>query len=510
MMRKGKALSMVSQKSHVSLAVLVLWNLFQTGLALESSSVKIASDAIASQQIQELKDRAWREHDVQFEIGSKVFGSSASVRLEGASSVDSFDDKDFRTYDVGRTNFGPVTDPSQFSNHCHLLYETLEPVMTPEDCEFFIDAARKSISQGRAAESQDTPAADQDENGRDRTNSELGEVRLSALPPDALERLRTVLRQKLYPLLESRFGDKNDLTLYDGLILGSIAPATSQPVHRDASLLTLNIPLSAPEEFSGGGTYVEPLGDGFAAPLRIDQGKALCHLSGVRHAGTAITAGQRWVLVMFLLAKEEPQIARRCHADGLSAIDDKDLESARSFFLTGLSESPSDHLLHMGLGSIASIQGDRRQAYKCLDRAGGCYPLDRKVTLSKGNMLLAQNRPRAALRQFERLLHEMGDRDQTTQWMPLKALAWETRISAARASLLCAEREAASSSGATERPWAMARLPSAIVWLQMSLIPAPHDTRLHALLSRAEELLNAAKYLNHPSMNVAKGSGGND
>jgi hypothetical protein len=53
-------------------------------------------------------------------------------------------------------------------------------------------------------------------------------------------------------MLQERLGVK-DLAVYDGLILGSITPSISQPVHRDASLLTLNIALSSHTDFQGGG-----------------------------------------------------------------------------------------------------------------------------------------------------------------------------------------------------------------------------------------------------------------
>ena len=83
------------------------------------------------------------------------------------------------------------------------------------------------------------------------SNSALGEARLSFLPPAAIEILRKNLREKLYPMLQSRYGADKDLTLYDGLILGSVAPSVSQPVHRDASLITINIPLSPQEALTG-------------------------------------------------------------------------------------------------------------------------------------------------------------------------------------------------------------------------------------------------------------------
>ena len=58
---------------------------------------------------------------------------------------------------------------------------------------------------------------------------------------------------------------------------------------RDRSALFL-----APDETLGQAGV--PSGSG--AVLRIPQGHAMCHASGVRHAGFPITDGQRWVLVV--------------------------------------------------------------------------------------------------------------------------------------------------------------------------------------------------------------------
>ena len=42
------------------------------------------------------------------------------------------------------------------------------------------------------------------------------------------------------------------------------------------------------------------------------RGHAVCHASGVRHAGNVISGGVRWVLVVFVLAQAVPQLTRRC------------------------------------------------------------------------------------------------------------------------------------------------------------------------------------------------------
>eukprot|EP00536_Pseudo-nitzschia_multiseries_P001065 jgi/Psemu1/180020/e_gw1.13.89.1 len=106
--------------------------------------------------------------------------------------------------------------------------------------------------------------------------------------------LQETLRTRFYPLLKDRFG-VDDVVLYDGLVLGNLAPTRSQPIHRDASLLTLNVALSPLDDYDGGGTYIEALDE----ILKIDQGQLLCHAGGAMHAGNAISRGERWVFVLF-------------------------------------------------------------------------------------------------------------------------------------------------------------------------------------------------------------------
>ena len=48
-----------------------------------------------------------------------------------------------------------------------------------------------------------------------------------------------------------------------------------------------------------------------SATLVLPRGHAMCHASGLRHAGRRITRGERWVLVVFVLATEVPHAPRR-------------------------------------------------------------------------------------------------------------------------------------------------------------------------------------------------------
>ncbi len=430
--------------------------------------------------------RAEKEHERQYEYGSEIFGSSGRGAVGINNSQRQWADDHFKSYSVGVGNGGPSETLLENGN---LLFETLEPVLSEEECAYFRDSARLTIAKEKQMDAEQASL----------TNSDLGEVRLSNLPKETLEKIKTLLSDKLYPMLSERFG-VHDLAVYDGLVLGTIAPSMSQPVHRDASLLTLNIPLSSPQDFVGGGTYVEGLLESDddskdrhnGLPLRMEKGKALCHSSGIMHAGTSITEGERWVMVMFVIAKDEPQIARRVHAEGLDAIDANALDFARGAFEAGLKYAPKDHLLHMGIGQVASMVGNDEEALKCLTQAAKYYPPSYKAAVTAGKILLSRRKPRAALRRFEQVLSHLNDRDLVDgAWMPLKAMAWDVRVSAVRCTLMCAEYESAKHSF-TKRPWSKQMLPLAIERLHKALIPAPGNEALEEMLQRCEELLSEA------------------
>ena len=120
------------------------------------------------------------------------------------------------------------------------------------------------------------------------------------------------------------------------------------------------------------------------------------------------------------------------------------------------------------------------------------YPLDHAAGIAMGKMHLAVRRPRAALRRLEAVLAKISERDlQEDAWMPLKASAWDARVTAARCAMLCAEYEANKAVDGP-RPWTREQLPVAIERIRVSIAAAPQDGRLHGLLGRAEELLLAA------------------
>ena len=67
-------------------------------------------------------------------------------------------------------------------------------------------------------------------------------------------------------------------------------------IHRDGSIISFNILLNSTDDFDGGGTFVEA----DAKTYSIGQGDCFVHSGKLRHAGAAITSGERLVLVGFV------------------------------------------------------------------------------------------------------------------------------------------------------------------------------------------------------------------
>jgi len=175
-----------------------------------------------------------------------------------------------------------------------------QPLLTPEECQVLIDEA-----DGMNKETGKQPWMEG--GARYSTPSD----RVGALMP--LERLPksfNLINQQLLPRIfcsvvkaydccashpsELRIGGAR-VVRYD-----AAAGQVELGMHRDFLAVTVNIALNEPSEFEGGGTVVEALSD---IPIRLQKGHALIHPGDVRHAGSSITSGSRYVLVLFLMSK---------------------------------------------------------------------------------------------------------------------------------------------------------------------------------------------------------------
>lgn len=118
-------------------------------------------------------------------------------------------------------------------------------------------------------------------------------------------------RETLFPTLAHLYGFEPAQLRYMDLFLvrytaegGDGAQRGLRP-HRDRSLLSFNVALSAPDAYEGGGTLIEALR---AAPVQPRaQGDLVTHSGKLRHAGLPVTRGIRHVLVGFV-SVDSPEV----------------------------------------------------------------------------------------------------------------------------------------------------------------------------------------------------------
>eukprot|EP00521_Asterionellopsis_glacialis_P006912 CAMPEP_0195289724 /NCGR_PEP_ID=MMETSP0707-20130614/5881_1 /TAXON_ID=33640 /ORGANISM="Asterionellopsis glacialis, Strain CCMP134" /LENGTH=503 /DNA_ID=CAMNT_0040349757 /DNA_START=72 /DNA_END=1583 /DNA_ORIENTATION=- len=437
------------------------------------------------------------EHEEEVLAGFQSFQTTT----KDDDQVSVWTDDDFISRSVGVGYAGP---DEQILSRGDEVFQTVAPVFSKEECETIVAEARKIITEGLEREKKNN---EQNEDEFARTNSQLGEARVSTMP-QTNEWLTNAMRDKLLPLLESRFGSGDDsnpiradeLTLHDALVIGYGyfgCPTKSQPIHRDTSIISLNVALSPSTDYVGGGTYF----DGFdGTAIQNEQGHVLCHAGGAMHAGYSIEQGERWVLVLFILAKDAPQLARRCHARGVRALQRGDIDEAESALKAGLTVSPDDHLLHKDLGRVYMAQEKRELAKIEFEKTNEAYPLCQKTLIGLGSMLLEEGKLNEAYEKFDFALERLQNKDLKEEaCMQLRADGYNARFNAAYCALRCADKEAADDADRkSSRTFGLKQLPRTIERLRICIDAAPGNGQLHGMLSHAIKLLDEAERIETP------------
>ena len=415
------------------------------------------------------------------ELSSEVSLAFAPDEDDTAAPAMHFGNDAFHTpHDVGVRFAGP--DAAALTNPGY-VHRTAFPILTDSECDALREEAGAAMARGVTSTFTYTAAEN------------LGEVHVADLPDGRLW-LKRKLQTTLLPLLSSRFGlETSELRVYDSLIIHYDAArnGTRQPMHRDAALISLNIALSHEDEYSGGGTLFE----GTGMVLQQPRGHAMAHASGVRHAGHAISQGERWVLVVFFLHTGVPQYARRCgeaaslakaHANQLFRAGGNDeavvaqaeeaLEKADAALAAGLEIAPHDHELHHAMAGLHAMRAKDELARKSLRTAAELYPLCPKPRNALGSMLIAAGRHRAALRHFSAAF-ELAPPTSTPDDVIDDDDAWEAAVNGG----LCIVE--LLSSGKRRSPMPISQ---ALTWLRGAQNAAPDEPRLAALVRRAEDL----------------------
>ena len=157
------------------------------------------------------------------------------------------------THCVGRNALG-MGSACPFETD-ELVVAAAAPVFSPAECCAVVDEARSLIAEG--ARSRFTMT----DTNRDVAVEDMPKT-LAWLNNGAFARL-TSLAAACYPGVVD---DATDLWVYRALVINydHSAQLTHQPIHRDHSLISCVVPLSERREYSGGGTFIEPLGRAIA------------------------------------------------------------------------------------------------------------------------------------------------------------------------------------------------------------------------------------------------------
>jgi tetratricopeptide (TPR) repeat protein len=308
----------------------------------------------------------------------------------------------------GRGGFGPFASG-------RLIFETRQPLVSPAVCAAIRREASRAMAAGASSSFTMT------ETNRDVPVHDL---------PRTLRWLNAFLPAVLEPAVRQAYGDRavdgllgrwrlllrrgraggdgggarsptKQLVVYRALVVqyDVAAQLTHQPVHRDAALLSVIVPLNCRSEYEGGGTWIEPLGKAIALP----QGHVLLHPSAVRHGGNRLTAGERWVLVIFLSTRRPrfSEHSRRFKERARARSEVGDLLGELTELRHALRLSPSDHELWYDAGATLHDAGRLELARRYYQQAVALNDQDPQPHNNLGALLLELGAPpRDALHHF--------------------------------------------------------------------------------------------------------------
>ena len=199
-------------------------------------------------------------------------------------------------------SMGPVPSndlPAAFTGSDQ-IYVTEAPLFTAEECDAVIAAAER--------EGEGLPSS---KSGK----YQLGKAWIKDMPT-VLAWFNRALEHKLWPTLAKLFpevvGDTSLLRAHSVAVLKYNSSHPRTDVHVDDALLAFTIALSRPDSFEGGGTYFEHIDQ----VVDMGQGHATFRPGSVRHAGSTVLSGLRYVVGGFIAVSDKVEHVRRLNERG--------------------------------------------------------------------------------------------------------------------------------------------------------------------------------------------------
>jgi len=281
-----------------------------------------------------------------------------------------------------RYSMGPVPSndlPAAFADS-NQIYVSEAPLFSPEECDEVIAMAER--------EGDGLPSS---KSGK----YQLGKAWIKDMP-SVLSWFNGALEKRLWPTLMKLFpdvvGDASSLRAHSVAILKYNASHPRTDVHVDDALLAFTIALSRPDSFEGGGTYFEHIG----RVIDMDQGHATFRPGSVRHAGSTVHAGLRYVVGGFIAVSDKVEHVRRLNERGnrilLQDPGTAELEQAGRLFEWAIRLNGQCSLCHQNMADV-HLRLDRPQdAEKSSRTQIQLLPKDSDAYFALGVSLRAQSR----------------------------------------------------------------------------------------------------------------------
>ncbi|GMH58877.1 hypothetical protein TL16_g02703 [Triparma laevis f. inornata] len=206
--------------------------------------------------------------------------------------------------------------------------------------------------------------------------------------PKTLSLFNSLLKTHIYPELTSQFpqiiSSPTVLRPHSVALLRYNSTHPRTDTHVDNGILAMTLALSYSGDFKGGGTYFEHLGK---ETVDMEIGGVTFRPGSVRHGGSKVTEGERYILGAFMLIEDKVEHVRRLKNRGAKFRGERKLEDAKRHFEWALELNPKCVTCLKDLSEVYLVMEDLENAELHINKALEFIPNDSDGLFSLGVIL---------------------------------------------------------------------------------------------------------------------------
>lgn len=275
-------------------------------------------------------------------------------------------------YCADKTNFSNYTDDTEFVS---FPFGPVPPEDFAGDFGFPLDLIKVSMAPLFPAEEAVDVVRIAESEGLSGNEYQSGKYKLGGdwllnLPKTRdwfNDRLKNTLFPLLYNLFPEIISSPDVLRAHSVSLLKYNASHPRTDVHVDNGILAMTLAMTPMNEYQGGGTYFEHMGDEFVLPM--DAGYGTFRPGSVRHGGHRVTEGNRYILGAFLLIEDRCEHVRRLKNRGSDLRKKGDFAGAIQHFEWALAVNPKCTTCLKDLGEIMNAKKNYAAAEKYVRQA---------------------------------------------------------------------------------------------------------------------------------------------